>query len=344
MSTEPRDIADAPSLDDPTLDDRAYIEQVRAEIDEEVARRRAAGDLPPAFERELDELFLKYSPVAGRSDQLANILQSLDAAAYVDPVVPIDSTKPAGAFVKKALRSATYWYVGWVAHQVSQFASATSRAFHVVDEQLGELRHRLDAQRVPAVPVVEVPWAHRPDAWWVDVALAALGSPDRAEPRPGRVLHAASGAGWLVARLRAAGHDAYGVDPRPELAEEAAFEGPDLRGEPLLDHLRATATGSLAGIVLTGVVEASPNGEREQLVQLAAGRLAPGGVLVVHSLTPGAWAADDAPPAADIAAGRPYRAGTWEALLPFAGFEVGVQPGPDGRDYLVTARRSGDGA
>ena len=47
-------------------DPQAYVEQVMAEIAEEVRLRRASGDLPPKLERELDELFLAHSPVAGR--------------------------------------------------------------------------------------------------------------------------------------------------------------------------------------------------------------------------------------------------------------------------------------
>ena len=35
-------------------DDRAYLAQVMLEIDDEVRRRRASGDLPARIERELD--------------------------------------------------------------------------------------------------------------------------------------------------------------------------------------------------------------------------------------------------------------------------------------------------
>ena len=52
-------------------DPQAYVAQVMAEIAEEVRLRRASGDLPPKLERELDELFLAHSPVAGRGGDLS---------------------------------------------------------------------------------------------------------------------------------------------------------------------------------------------------------------------------------------------------------------------------------
>jgi len=51
----------------------------------------------------------------------------VDAATFVDPVVPVDSERAAGAVVKKGMRTLLLWYIGWVTHQISQFASAVSR-------------------------------------------------------------------------------------------------------------------------------------------------------------------------------------------------------------------------
>src|ERR1700691_1813576 len=99
----------------PSPDPQAYVAQVMAEIEEDVRRRRASGDLPPKLERELDELFLAHSPVAGRGGDLADALRMIDAATFIDPVVPVDSNRAAGAFIKKSLRTAMLWYVGWVA-------------------------------------------------------------------------------------------------------------------------------------------------------------------------------------------------------------------------------------
>jgi len=321
---------------DTTLPDdpQAYVAQVMAEIAEEVRLRRASGDLPPKLERELDELFLAHSPVAGRGGDLADALRRVDAATFIDPVVPVESERAAGSFVKKGMRSLLLWYVGWVTHQMSQSASAVSRALHIVDDRLGELQRQVDAQRVPPAGVVELPGLHGSGTWWVEPAVAATSK------TPGRVLHAACGDGWLVRRIEAAGGDAYGVDPRAHLVETAALGALDLRAESVTEHLRAVAPAGLGALVLSGIVEGLSGGERAQLLAAVGTRLAPGGTLVVHSATREAWEAVDAPPETDLAPGRPLRPEAWCWLLEQHGYAAEAQPGPGGADYLVVAVRA----
>jgi hypothetical protein len=315
-------------------DPQAYVAQVMAEIEEEVRLRRSSGDLPAKLERELDELFLAHSPVAGRGGDLTEALRMVDAATFVDPVVPVDSERAAGAVVKKGMRTVLLWYVGWITHQVSQFASAVSRTLHIVEGRLKELERRVEVQRVPGAGVVEIPAMHRAEAWWVTPAVDAVKSAQ------GRILHAASGDGWLVRRIIEAGGDAYGVDPRTNLVEQEVLTVSDLRGEDLADHLRAVAPAGLGAMVLSGVVDGMAGGERTQLLHLIGSTLAPGGVLVVHSLTRAAWDGVDAPFEADLAPGRPLRAATWQHLLEQSGYGATVAEGPGGDDYLVTAVRA----
>jgi SAM-dependent methyltransferase len=315
-------------------DPQAYVEQVMAEIAEEVRVRRASGDLPPKLERELDELFLAHSPVAGRGGDLGDALRMVDAATFIDPVVPVESERAAGAVVKKGMRSLLLWYVGWLTHQMSQSSSAVSRALHIVDDRLQELERQVDGQRVPAASVVEFTDFDQVDAWWVEPAVAAV------VKAPGRILHGACGDGWFVRRALAAGGDAYGVDPRPRLVESAELEVVDLRGEPLDDHLRAVAAAGLGAVVLSGTVEGMAAAERSRLLTTIGTRLAPGGTLVIHSVTRGTWEAPDAPPETDLAAGRPLRPESWCILLEQSGYEATAQSGPGGADYLVTAVRS----
>jgi hypothetical protein len=321
-------------MTDVDADGRAYLEGVMAEIEEEVQRRRASGDLPARVERELDELFLEFSPVAGRGGSLTEALRLVDGAAFIDPVVPVASDKSGGAVVKKGVRTISLWYMGFVTHQVSQFASAVSRALHLLDEELIELRRQVEVQRVPPAPVVEVGWAHGVGAWWVPEAVKALTG-------AGRVLHAAAGDGWLVRRLGDEGIDAYGVEPREGRIDRAELEGTDLREESLVEHLRAIRPATLGGLVLTGVVDGPSAGERDALLELVADRLAPDATLVVHSLSPAGWLSDDMPPEVDLSPGRPLRATTWQALLGAQGFEVAVEHGPEQADYLVVASRRG---
>ena len=142
-------------------DPQAYVEQVMAEVAEEVRLRRASGDLPPKLERELDELFLAHSPVAGRGGDLGEALRMVDAATFIDPVVPVESERAAGAVVKKGMRSLLLWYVGWITHQMSQSASAVSRALHIVDDRLQDLERQVEAQRVPGADGGRIPGVGR---------------------------------------------------------------------------------------------------------------------------------------------------------------------------------------
>jgi hypothetical protein len=317
------------------VDDRAYLAEVMAEIDEEVRRRRASGDLPARVERELDELFLEHSPVAGRGGSLGEALRMVDAAAFIDPVVPVGSNKSGGAAIKKGLRKLNLWYIGYITHQVSQFASAVSRSLHILDDRVTELRREMDARREEPSQVVEADWATGPDAWWVPLAVESAGR------SAGRVLHAVSGDGWLVRALVAKGVDAYGVDPRPGRVDRAETDGIDLREEAVIEHLRAVEPAGLTGIVLSGTVDGMTHGERRQLLDLVVDRLAPDGALVIHSLSPAGWDGEVAPVEADLSPGRPLRGATWVHLLGPLGFDATVTVGPSSGDYLVTAVRSG---
>jgi len=325
---------DHPSVDEDEAA-RRYLEVVRREIDDEVRRRRASGDLPPDVERQLDQQFLQHSPLGGRSAALRDMLRLVDASVFIDPVVPVESRRPGGTTVKRGLRSLSLWYLRYVTHQVSEFATAVSRALHVLDVQVTDLRRKVDALAVPPSLAFEVAWAHNPGAWWVRVVTGELAG------HPGRVLHAACGDGWLVGALAQRGVDAYGVDPRDQVASPE-LDGLDLRAEDLVGHVGALASGSLRAVVLSGVVEGSAPAERLRLLEGVAGCLAPEGVLFVHSLTPASWLDEDAPDEADLVAARPYRPRTWLGVLGDLGLAATVAEGPGGRDYLVTGRRAAD--
>ena len=185
----------SPPSDDDGVAARAYLDEVRREIDDEVRRRRSAGDLPISVERELDQLFLAHSPLGGRGAALRDMLRLVDASVFIDPVVPVASRRPGGATVKRGLRSLNLWYLRYITHQVSEFATAVSRALHVLDAQVTDLRRKVDALAVAPFGAVEIGWAHNPAAWWVQVVTDGLAS------RRGRVLHAACGDGWLVSTL-----------------------------------------------------------------------------------------------------------------------------------------------
>lgn len=304
--------------------DAEYLRSVLAEIDEEARARRS--EIPLHVEREMDALFMEHAPLSGRHEELGAALAEVDRFAFIDPVVPVASRLPAGTAVKKGLRSMSLWYMGFVTHQVSRLGVAVAHALHAIDEQLDDVR-----TRVPPRPTIQVVGEGSAGVWWEGHALDAL------RGKTGRVLHAACGDGWLVEALRALEVDAYGIDPRPGAVDAAALCGADLRRDDPFEHLRGVRRHALGGVLLSGVVDGLDATHRDELVRLVCDGIAPHGVLVIHSTSPAGWASSDAPPEADLAAGRPLRATTWCHVLETWSTEVVT--GGSGLDYLVIAHR-----
>ncbi|MGH9044731.1 MAG: hypothetical protein ACRDVP_07875 [Acidimicrobiales bacterium] len=322
--------------DEGTIDDpRVYLAQVMSEIEAEVQRRRASGELPKKLERELDEMFLAYSPTSGRHGELEDAISLVESSSYVDPVVPVASSRPAGSAFKRALRKGSLWYVSWITSQLNQFAAATSRSLRALEGRLEATEEVLDTQRLEAAPVVEPSWASGPGAWWTESVVGAVGEGQ------GRVLHAAARDGWLVRRLVEEGADAYGVEPRQALCGGPEYAETEVRCEPLLRHLDSVANGGLRAVVLTGVVDAMTPPERRRLLGRLDAVVREGGQVVLHSISAQGWTTSEAPVEADLASGRPLRARTWAHLLAGLGFEVRVAQDTNGYDYLITASRTG---
>ncbi len=315
-------------------DDAIYLTEIMSEIDEEVRRRRSSGDLPIRLERELDELFLEHAPVGGRDGgNLSEALRMVDAAVFIDPVVPIESAKSGGAVIKKGMRSLSLWYVGYITHQVSHFASAVSRSLHILDTQLQEIQRELSSQQRPLSQIVEMPEIHNQDAWWVEELKSQLPA------ESGRALHAACGDGWLVKVLNQIGINAYGIDPRPGEVDETATNGLDIRQTDITQHLRSVGRNSLGCLILTGIVDGMESTQRNELLDLIDESLSPDATLFIHSMTTTAWAQEDVPIEVDLCQGHPLRAKTWIGILGPLGYEVTLKLGPSGMDYMVIAAR-----
>ncbi len=292
-----------------------YLNEVMAEIDAEVRRRRSSGDLPAGLEQELDELFLEFSPIGlhGKA-RLRETLALVDGSAYVDIAVPVESQKAVGSYVKRAIRQSINWYMGFIVHQIVKFAWSVSRMFHVLVDHVEDLEAAVETQRTPGLPASAVDPGNPGSQWWSTEAVRAMAGVE------GRVLQADCGNGSLVEALTAVGVDAYGVDADESAIERALERGLDVRAETMLAHLDVVAGEALAGLVLTGSVQWLHPNERDRLVNLAASRLAVDGVLVLHSGTPESWLTANARVLTDLAPGRPLHAETWSYLLAEHGF------------------------
>jgi SAM-dependent methyltransferase len=287
-----------------------YLAEVMAEIDTEVRRRRASGDLPAGLERQLDELFLEFSPVGlqGKA-RLRENLALVDGAAYVDISVPVASQKKVGVYLKRLIRKSMGWYIGFIVTQLVKFAWSVSRMFHIVVDHIEDLESTIDSIRIPELPSSAAPAEDPGAAWWAPETVTALSS------TRGRVLHGECGNGSLVQRLVDAGVDAYGVDPAELIIEPAVDRGLDVRSESMLDHLEVVAEEALEGIVLSGSIQWLHPNQRDRLVALASSRLAIGGVLVLQSSTPEAWHRTTSHVVADLSPGQPLHAETWTHVL-----------------------------
>ncbi|HET9732496.1 MAG TPA: methyltransferase domain-containing protein [Acidimicrobiales bacterium] len=303
-------------MTDPTFD------RLLADIDEEVRQRRASGDFPPSLERELDLAFDRVSPVAPADGEFGDAIKAADRAAFINVAVPTASNKPGVDIVKRVLKKLMAWYLDYLAQQVTSFGGAVVRALRAIGERIDRLEGQAEALRPAPDDGVDRPAVAEDLGPWQDLVV------ERLKGTSGRVLHAECGHGQLVKALAAVGVDAYGVDPRAALVDLAVAGGVDALPDDAVAHLEAVSPGGLAGLVLSGCVDRLPLGRQRQLVDLAASRLGPGGVLVLVASSPAAWANRTPPIEADLAPGRPLHAATWSYLLERAGFSCETIDGP----------------
>ena len=303
--------------------DAVDLRRVLVEIDEEVARRRASGEIPPGLEHELDATFARFAPAASGGSDAASVLAAAERTAFVDVDVPTESGIPGGPVLKKALRKGMAWYLRYLAQQTSAFNAAAVRALRSTDERLTALEQTSPSASPHLRSAID---AVEPVATPEDLVALAL---EACRGTDGRILVADAGDGAVVRALVGAGADAYGLDPRRTLANRALADGLDVRVGEVTSHLAGVADGVLGGVVLSGVVDRLPAAGALALAEAASMALAPGGVLVVRSTSPSAWARGLDPVAADLSPGRPLSSATWDHALTRLGLAVeGVHDGP----------------
>ncbi len=288
------------------------LARVVAELEDDVARKRASGELPPAVERDLDLLFARFAPAGATGTDFDALVARADSSWFVDLDVPTASNLPGVGLVKRVLRKLMAWYLRFVTQQVSAFGHTVVEALRT----LGRRVDRLEGATPGASPLVSAEDRHRQraaslDPWTDDVEALLVNV-------TGRVLHADAGDGSFVERLEAAGVDVYGVDGCHGQLATARRPGLDLRPDDTAEHLRRLGDGVLSGLVLCGAVERLPLGGLLELVDRAEATLADGARLVIVSEHPAAMPRSVVE--ADLAPGRPLHPETWQHLLEARGF------------------------
>jgi hypothetical protein len=306
------------------------LQQVRREIEAEVRARRADGTYPAGYERELDALFARFAPINAATD-LDAALDRVEEAIAIDPIIPTASNKPALAQVKKAEAKLIGWYHAWVAQEVTEMGVAVWQTLRLLRGRLESLERSVGLATRAHEEGSHIP-PERDDTVWSGIVTEAL------RGVTGRIAVGEAGRGDLVAALTDAGIDAYGVEPRVDLADEAIGRGLEIRVDDVFGHLRSVAPGDLEAMVLRACVEQLPTGEVLSLVDLVAKRLPAGGRLVVCTISPAAWGRERTEVEADLAVGRPLHGSTWQSVLERHGFVdvdvracggTALQPVPD---------------
>src|ERR671936_2343895 len=100
------------------------------------------------------------------------------------------------------------------------------------------------------------------------------------------VLDVGCGRGELVGLLREAGVEARGVDADADMVAFARGEGLPVEQADLLAYLEGLDDGELGGVFADQVVEHLPPPALVRLLELAAAKLRPGGLLVAETINP----------------------------------------------------------
>jgi SAM-dependent methyltransferase len=100
------------------------------------------------------------------------------------------------------------------------------------------------------------------------------------------VLDLGCGRGELLSLLREAGVDARGVDADADMVAYARGEGLDVEQDDAVAALEALEDGSLGGIFAAQLLEHLPPPTLLRLLELAAAKLRPGGLLVAETINP----------------------------------------------------------
>lgn len=309
-------------------------QQLLAEIEEEVQRKRESGELPAELERELDVAFAELAPEGAVETDFGALMDRLDATATIDTNASVQSSRPGIAQLKQVVGKAIAWDLRHLASEVSRVNQRLVRALHLLDDRLRALEGSALAAGVALPPELAVlASASLPPGPWPDLVAEVVAG------APGRVLLAECRDGRWLAALQASGVDSYGVEPSA-LFVAATEVAVDVRNEAAGPHLRSLPQASLGAVVLAGCSDTGAVAARVALVDAVFTRLGRGGRIMVISAGPPA-AGDPADMVAhDLAPGGAWHAETWAAVLPARGFgDVRVVPAPrsGSEPYAVVA-------
>jgi SAM-dependent methyltransferase len=166
-----------------------------------------------------------------------------------------------------------------------------------LEERLTRLERRerpaAAAAAAPAAPV-PVAAASVPDYFAFESRMRGSTESIRERQRPylddfreaAPVLDLGCGRGEFLVLLREAGIEARGVDLDPDMVAYARGEGLEVEQADAVGYLQDLEDGSLGGVFAAQLVEHLPAPTLVRLLELAAAKLRPGGLLVAETINP----------------------------------------------------------
>ena len=302
---------------EPTDDPIAYARRVQAEVEAAAAVRRRREPALARLEREIERTWAGVAPPGAVGEQDELLLDRAERLAYVDVDVDV-GTRRGVSQVKRSIRKLVYWYLRYLADQLSVLHNVLVRLLRRVDERLDAVEDALDISTGRS-HLIDPP----PDLG--PAAAGAIASQFSGSDGPVAVLSCSRGE--TVAALTAAGLTVHGVDPDAEQIVDGSGNGLDLRPADPAAHLSAVGEGSLAGIVLRGFVEDLAVSALARLADQAGAALGPGGRVVVAVADPGTRTTVER----ELRAGRGVAPETWAHLLERSGFDCRIEPVDDER-------------
>ncbi|MET0663798.1 MAG: methyltransferase domain-containing protein [Ilumatobacteraceae bacterium] len=270
----------------------------------------------PTLEARLALAFADALPMAMPAPTIEPLLEQLVAAtAALTADVPTMSRHPAMAATKRAVQQLTAWYHEQVLAQHRVVNDAVANVLRNLDRRLYALEveasvaHLGGRSEQVLAPPDDLP--HDVARRAVELLTSRLdGSAES------RVLHAEAGVGTALRALRAAGFDAYGVDPW--LPPPGGLDE-DIWRVDVLEHLRTVPDGSLDAVVLAGIVDTASIEDRLDVLRAAARVTRAGGPIVIVTETAESDAQRPRDGRRDLRPGRPLSASTWTRLLELHG-------------------------
>ena len=306
--------------------DHKDLDRLIGELETEAARRRAEPGYPHDADARLHFELARRAPNPSPSSAMKEAVDHVEEVASAETTAP-RSNSPDARGSRRHDREVLRRRLEELDGRVTSLGMATAGALHAVIDRLEQLEDRvghLEPRDDEPAPSSSPPGDNADLARWWNRLPETL-------PTGERVLYAQLEADAVVAELRAAGIDAYGITgagsgPRP---------GPDVGSGDLLTHLRAVQDDALGAVVLAGTPDTmSPHAVGPLVAELR--RVA--GAVVIISEAPWWWRLRLGAVRADLAEGRPLDPDTWLHAFHGAAMAGTAEYDPTGQSYRVVVR------